>query len=131
MKNLHVVSGIFFMLGIIFCIIGGLQGDFRIGIFLVFPFVIGSGLVPLVGLLFIIIAFFLFTLGLSPKTYLSEPTTSSQNNEKQKPAMRGGGIALLGPIPIIVGSSWKITLALILAAIVLILLVFFLFYFSL
>jgi len=44
--------------------------------------------------------------------------------------MKGGGIVLLGPIPIIIGSSWKITLALILAAIVLILVVFFLFYFS-
>jgi len=130
MKRLDVLSGIFLVLGIIFFLISGLQGNLRAGIFLIFPFVIGSGLYAILGLLFLILAFFLFILRFSPKTSLSEPTTSSQDNRGKKPTMKGGGVVLLGPIPIIVGSSWKITLALILAAIVFILVVFFLFYFS-
>jgi len=130
MNRLHILSGIFLVLGIIFLLLSGLQGDLRVGIILIFPFVIGSGLYAILGLLFLILAFFLFILRFSPKTSISESTTSSQDNIKQKPTMKGGGVVLLGPIPIIVGSSWKITLALILAAIVLILVVFFLFYFS-
>jgi uncharacterized protein (TIGR00304 family) len=130
MNRLHILSGMFLVLGIIFLLLSSLQGDLRVGIFLIFPFVIGSGLYAILGLLFLILAFFLFILRFSPKTSISEPTTSSQDNIGQKPTMKGGGIVLLGPIPIIVGSSWKITLALILAAIVLILVVFFLFYFS-
>jgi uncharacterized protein (TIGR00304 family) len=130
MKRLQILSGVFLVLGIIFLLLSGLQGDLRVGIFLIFPFVIGSGLYPILGLLFLILAFFLFILRFSPKTSISELTTSSQDNRGQKPTIKGGGIVLLGPIPIIVGSSWKITFALILAAIVLILVVFFLFYFS-
>jgi len=130
MKRLHILSGIFLVLGVIFFVISGLQGDLRVDIFLIFPYVIGSGLYTVLGLLFLILAFFLFILRFRPKTSISEPTTSSQDNIGQKPTMKGGGIVLLGPIPIIIGSSWKITLALILAAIVLILVVFFLFYFS-
>ena len=130
MKRLDVVSGIFLVLGIIFFLISSLQGGLRVGIFLIFPFVIGSGLYAILGLLFLILAFFLFILRFSPETSLSEPKASSQDNRGQKPTMKGGGIVLLGPIPIIVGTSWKITLALILAALVLILTVFFLFYIS-
>jgi uncharacterized protein (TIGR00304 family) len=130
MNKFHVVSGIVFVLGIIFYIISDLQGDLRVGLFLVFPFVIGSGLYAMLGLLSLILAFFLFILGFTSRTSMSRSTLPSQDNREQKPAMKGGGVVLIGPIPIIVGSSWKITLALILATIVLILLVFFLFYFS-
>ena len=130
MKRLDIVSGIFLVLGIIFFLISSLQGGLRGGIFLIFPFVIGSGLYAILGLLFLILAFFLFILRFSPETSLSEPKASSQDNRGQKPTMKGGGIVLLGPIPNIVGTSWKITLALILAALVLILTDFFLFYIS-
>jgi uncharacterized protein (TIGR00304 family) len=130
MKRLDVVSGIFLVLGVIFFLISSLQGNLKVGVFLIFPFVIGSDFYSILGLLFLILAFFLFILRFSPKTSLSESKVSSQDNRGQKPTMKGGGIVLLGPIPIIVGTSWKITLALILAALVLILAVFFLFYFS-
>ena len=129
MKRLHAVSAMFFLLGIICCLISGLQGNLKVGFFLVFPFIIGSGYVATIGVLFIILAFLLFVLGFSPRTTISEPTGLFQDKD-EKPTVKGGGIVLLGPIPIVVGSSWKITVALILAAIVLMLLVFFLFYFK-
>jgi len=131
MKRLHIISVLCFVLGLFFLIISGLQGDLRIGVVLIFPFIIDSGPYALGGFVFLILAFFLFFLGFSPRTPVTGPTTSSQENGEQEPAIKGGGIVLVGPIPIIMGSSWKITLALILTAIVLILLVFFLFYFSL
>lgn len=130
MNKIHALSGIVFVLGIIFFIISALQGDLRGGVFLIFPFVIGSGLYAVGGFLFIILAFFLFILGFTPRTSVQEPTQLSQDISEQKPTMKGEGIVLLGPIPIIVGSSWKIALALILATIFLIVLVYFLFYFG-
>ena len=129
MKRLRIVSFVFFVLGIFFLTVGGIQGDLRVGVFFVFPFIIGSGLPALVGFLFLILAFFLFIQGFNSKVPTVGPATPPQEHGEQKPAIKGGGIVLVGPIPIILGSSWKITLALIVGAIVLILLVVFLSYF--
>jgi len=130
MTRLHIASLIFSLLGITCMIISGLQGELRVGVFLIFPFIIGFGLVALVGFLFLVLAFFMFILGFNPTIPTGELLTPAQENRERKQTIKGGGIVLVGPIPIVIGSSWKIALALILAALVLILLVYFLFYFN-
>jgi uncharacterized protein (TIGR00304 family) len=44
---------------------------------------------------------------------------------KKKTSLKGGGVVLIGPIPIVFGSSWKIALILMIVAIILILVAFF------
>jgi uncharacterized protein (TIGR00304 family) len=130
MKRLHLISLLFCILGIFFIMIGGLTGELRVGILLVFPFVVGSGPYVLVGVLSLMLALLLFILGSGQRESIEGPATSSPEESTQKPRIQGGGVVLVGPIPIIIGTSWKITLTLVLAAIGLILLVWFLFYYT-
>lgn len=130
MNKIHVGSFIVFILGIIFFIIIGLKGELHGGVFLVFPFLLGSGPYSVFGILLIILAFFLFIFGMATKPFLTDHLPTHQDIPEQKSIMKGGGIIIIGPIPIVVGSSWKITLTLILAAIFLCVLLYFLFYYG-
>ncbi len=130
MKKLRVLSIVLFVLGIVLIIMGGLEGELRVGFFLVFPFIVGSGLYVVVGFLLMLCSLFLFVLGSPTRPSLNETGSASpEEHREQKRRVEGGGVVLVGPIPIIIGSSWKITLTLILATIILVLLAFFLFTF--
>ena len=60
MNRFHVLSLICFISGIAFFIIGFLTGEAEGGIFIVFPFIVGSGIYPLLGFIFFLIAIFSF-----------------------------------------------------------------------
>ena len=118
MNRYHLLSILIFIAGIFLIILGVLTGDVQGGLFLIFPFVIGSGIYATLGILLIIASFFLFMFTISTNPIDQEPeNTTKKTNSK----IQGGGIILLGPIPIIIGSNWKITVPLIIIAIIFIL----------
>ena len=124
MNKYHIFSLASLVLGIVFFIMGFLTGDSEAGIFLIFPFISGSGVYPLLGFIFILIAIFLYPFG-----YMDKVTSFGSDGKiiDKKTSVKGGGIVLIGPIPIIFGSNWKITLVLMIVAIILIILLIFAF----
>jgi uncharacterized protein (TIGR00304 family) len=128
MNRYHIFSLICFIFGIIFFILAIFYGEAEGGIFIVFPFIVGSGIYPFLGFICFFIAIILFSFGFIQNNhrYKSDLESNGSLRVKNK-KLKGGGIVLIGPIPIIFGTSWKITLTLIILAIVIILLILFLF----
>jgi len=121
MNRFHFLSLVCFILGIAFFVVGFLTGEAEGGIFIVFPFIVGSGFFPLLGFIFIFIAIFSFMFRF---TTSKEPDENQIKNEelqpKKKTSVKGGGVVLIGPIPIVFGSNWKIVIVLMIIALILI-----------
>lgn len=128
MNKLHVLSLICLIAGIAFFVLGFLHGDVETGIFVIFPFLAGSGIYAFVGFIFIFIAILLFMFGFA--TYVRPDEFQVDYDEYQprkKISVKGGGVVLIGPIPIVFGSNWKIAVVLMILAIIIILVAFFAF----
>ena len=123
MNKYHLLSLIFFILGIISFTIGVLSGEVEAGFILIFPSIIGSGITAFLGFIFIFFAIILFMFGFTRATIPDE--YCSDEHSKTKTSVKGGGVVLIGPIPIIFGSNWKIALVMIILAIILIIITFF------
>ena len=126
MNKYHFFSLICFVIGIVFFILGFLQGDIQTGVILVFPFLAGSGIYAFAGFIFIFIAILLFMFSFKINVE-SNKLKMDQEDSQQKNKTSGGGIVLIGPIPIIFGSNWKIAVFLMVLAIIFILIAFFTF----
>jgi uncharacterized protein (TIGR00304 family) len=126
MNKYHLLSLLFFVSGGVLLALGVLSGEVETGIVIIFPFVIGSGLFALSGFIciFIGILFLMFS-------FLStiEPGGLSLEYEEEHPGRRtsvkGGGVILIGPIPVVFGTNWKIALLLMILAIIIILILLF------
>lgn len=127
MNKYHFLSLICFILGIAFFAFGILSGDVETGVFIVFPFLAGSGIYTFLGFICIFIAILLFIFGFSRSTSEDFGTNSGEQTQPKKTSVKGGGVVLIGPIPIVFGSSWKIAFILMIAAIILVLVAFFVF----
>jgi len=126
MNKFHFLSLVCLFLGIVFLFIGFILGDVEAGIFFIIPYISGSGLFGFFGFVFIIASIFLFLFGLTNfiENEINEPADSELKSRK-KTSIKGGGVILFGPIPIIFGSSWKIAIISIILAIILIIVSFF------
>jgi len=122
MNRYQILSLFFILSGIVFFVLGFLKGDVEAGIVVIFPFIAGSGVFALIGFLLIFtgILFYIFSFTID----LKDEYNNSQ--ETKKTSIKGGGVVLIGPIPIVFGSNWKITVFMIIIAIVLILVIYFL-----
>ena len=109
MNKFHFLSLICLVLGIAFLFFGFLSGFVEVGIFFIIPYISGSGLFGFFGFIFIIASFFLFLFGLTNlignENYEPE---DSEFKTRKKTSIKSGGVILIGPIPIVFGSSWKI-----------------------
>jgi uncharacterized protein (TIGR00304 family) len=118
MNKYNIFSLIFFIIAIFFFALGVFSGDVQTGFFVVFPFIAGSGLYAFLGMisLFVSILLFLFRFGLK---YPEDKKLS-----REKTSVKGGGVVLIGPIPIVFGSNWKIAFVLMIVSIILIIIAF-------
>ncbi|RLF41359.1 MAG: hypothetical protein DRN12_03400 [Thermoplasmata archaeon] len=132
MSSLRLISLFCFISGIIAIAYGVSLGEVKVGIFFIIPFLIGSGFYAFIGFLLLFIAFLLFFLGGLKEIEeieriedipisLEEPQVYEK--PKKKRFFEGGGVVLIGPIPIIFGTNIRITLAAIIMAIIFILIV--------
>jgi len=122
MNKYYTLSFLCLILGIIFFLIGIFAGDVEAGFVLIFPFLVGSGPYAVLGFLFMFIAIILFMFGFASTTRASIdlPYDKDTYDIKHKKSIKGGGVILIGPIPIVFGTSWKIAVLLMIAAIILI-----------
>ena len=120
--------------GIVMLIAAALRGEISIALILIFPVIFGSGLFAFLGMLSIVggifILFINFAIGIpigqpeQPEKDVIYPTYDTSNRKEQ---VKGGGVVLIGPIPIVFGSDTKVTNTMLILAIVLTLISVFLF----
>ena len=124
MNKYKILSLVCFILGVIFLSLGVLSGDVETGFVLIFPVLIGEGFYAFLGFIFIFLAVFLFMLGYRANIQIglppSYPHSTEEKVESKKKTITGGGVVLIGPIPIIFGSNWKIAIVMMILAIILI-----------
>lgn len=84
------------------------QGDLKVGLFLVVPYVHGTGLLPFLGFVALLAgAFLALAAGFRPV----EPPLPSAGPPREEPSgrtSRHGGFALVGPIPIVWGNDRRL-----------------------
>jgi len=130
MNKYHILSLVFFICGVVFFAIGVSSGEVETGFVIVFPFLVGSGIHAFLGFICIFIAILLFMFGfVSTAADISSLKVEEDNGyyPQKKTSVKGGGVVLIGPIPIVFGSSWKIAVIMIVLVIVLIVTAFFAF----
>ena len=126
MNKFHILSLFCFILGIIFFSLGFLQGDVEGGVIIIFPFIGGSGIYAFLGVISLFLAILFFMFGFTSTLERKELDFEYESSPpEKKTSVKGGGVVLIGPIPIVFGSNWKITLVMMIVAIILILVVFF------
>jgi uncharacterized protein (TIGR00304 family) len=116
------------IIGIVISVASIALGQMRVMLFIIFPVFYAEGLLPAVGiaLLFIgIIALFLsFFVSMTAGATRAQAETRSSDEveveEWQKPEVKGGGVVLIGPVPIIIGSDWRMAITAAILAILLI-----------
>ena len=126
MNKIQILSLICFFLGIVFFALGFFTGDVEGGIIVIFPFIAGTGIYAFLGFIFFFIASLIYLFRF--KTHIGESDKFQDDyNDKpsKKTSVKGGGVVLIGPIPIVFGSNWKIALLLMILAIMIIVLVSF------
>lgn len=105
-------AAILFALGVI-CIAAGIAlGEGKAGIFIIFPFIYGNGLLMMLGIILIFISFPLFMFSrfrFEEEVFGGEEAIAPGEIKTEKHA---GGLILIGPIPIIISSDWKTALIL-------------------
>jgi uncharacterized protein (TIGR00304 family) len=126
MNKYSKASVLCLVLSVVFFALGIATGEVEAGVFLIFPFLKGSGIYALLGFVFIFIAVLLLMFGFGRTTTESEdlPFEENKYDVEKKTSVKGGGVVLVGPIPIVFGSNWKIAVFMMILAIILIVAVF-------
>ncbi len=127
MNKHSFLSVIFFITGICLFILGFLEGEVSGGFFVIFPFIMGSGVYGSAGVLCFFIAFLFYIFSFSSKL---ETDYSTIDYEPKKTSSKWGGVVFIGPIPIVFGSSWKTALLVMIIGFVFMLILYFLFFYS-
>ncbi|MCK4455047.1 MAG: DUF131 domain-containing protein [Thermoplasmata archaeon] len=120
-KTLLIALGLF-ILGIALLAVSVAQGGGTVYLALIFPIYVGSDVWGFFGILCVIGAFFVGFLGLVPARLPAGGSDSGRQGAPPSggPEKRFGGVVMLGPVPIIVGSDVKMSMIAIVLAIVLI-----------
>ena len=113
MNRYHILSIVCFFIGIVFFVLGFFTGDVKAGFIVIIPFIAGSGIYALLGFIIIFISILLFMFGFNRPVNSEE--FSYDDGSGKKSSFKTGGVILIGPIPIVFGSNWKIALAMMIA----------------
>ncbi len=132
MNRYHISAFILAICGLVLMGYSVASGEGSASVVLFIPVFHGSGLLAFLGVLSIMAAVFLVFVGFmiqagGPEGYEDRQAPQTTRPKAQK-TVKGGGVVLIGPIPIIFGSDAKTTAILIILAVVLIITVALLFY---
>ena len=121
MNKFQIISLLCFIIAGFLFILGFLSEEVSGGFVIIFPIIIGTGIYSFFAMLLIIIGFITWFFG-SVSINIEEEFKLSKSDENlpEKRKIKGGGLVFIGPIPIIFGSNWKITLVLMLVALIII-----------
>lgn len=111
-----------FVLGVGTLVYAGVRGELRVGLFLVVPFVVGTGPWGALGMLLLMAAAVLGVLGAARGMGAMAPDEAGERRVER----RSGGVVLLGPIPIVWGSDRRSLAWMIAAGVALLVLAFWL-----
>jgi uncharacterized protein (TIGR00304 family) len=129
LNRMRAVSILMIAASAILLALAAIRGELEIALVVIIPVIMGSGPLSLVGGL--LLFFGLLVLLLS---YLGVPCRRDEDFEPRVDQLEGvssskvGGVVLVGPIPIIFGSDWRMaSLAIILAMVLIIIAILLLF----
>ena len=129
MNRYQSLASILFIFFILFIIAGLIIGEISFGIAVFIPFLIGSGIYAFLGFFCLILAIILYMIGfVRSEPSQHPPPYDSYEPDSRKHVVKTGGVILIGPIPIVFGSNWKITVFMIMVAILFFLLLYIYFY---
>lgn len=121
MNKYHLFSSMFLIVGIVFFSMGVLSGGIEAGFVVFIPFLAGSGIYAFLGFIFVLIATILFMFSFSSIVKSNDfQVDFDEQQPSKKTSIKGGGIVLIGPIPIVFGSNWKIAVILMVLALIII-----------
>lgn len=127
------IASIAFLSGIA-CIFAGVAlGEGKVGIFIIFPFIYGSGWLMLAGMILIFISFPVFMLSqfrATWKTYGKYDYGTDVEYGDARTRKRAGGLILIGPVPIVISSDRRLSLILMAVGMIFALIFFIMFFFS-
>jgi len=113
----RTISMILILAGVIFLAIAAATGEIELAIVLIFPVIWGSGIFAVLGILLIFLGFF---LGIATVHFRSAGTDVEGGTRFQEEGrIKGAGVILIGPLPIVLGSDKTSTILVISLAIVL------------
>lgn len=107
---------ILFIFAIIAFIFAFIEGELKAGIFIIFPFVYGSGFFSFIGIILLFTSFITFF------------AFSFKRVEEVEIKESKGGIILIGPFPIIISDSLKTAFILLLISMIIFVVFLFLFF---
>jgi uncharacterized protein (TIGR00304 family) len=110
------------------------QGEGNAGVFVIFPVFYGSGLFAFLGVLCVMGAMILGFMGFAEQAATKqgpEPRSPQKAQGKPQRSVKGGGVVLIGPIPIVFGSDPKSAVVLVVLALIIMVAAIILIYFSL
>ncbi len=126
---------IFILIGFVFFALSAYTGEGGVALFLIFPVFYSSGIFGFLAILLIFLGFFLMFL--SPFWSMQKmsrgedvyytPIENFEQKVDKKTEKRFGGVVLIGPIPIIFGSDKNMAITSILAAILFLIAIVFIF----
>jgi len=126
MKKLGMFSLLLFFIGVASLFVGFISGELESGLFLIFPILIGSGPFAFLGFVCIFLsimsALLFFPNRINNVNY--EDLEINNTIKEGKTSIKAGGIAFIGPIPIVLASNWKITIFLLIVSTIFLLMLF-------
>ncbi len=139
MNRYHLLAIILLICGIISLGYSVASGEGSAGVVVFIPVFFGSGVFSFIGVLCIMAAIFLAFFGFAKGTFQDEgidepqghrasPSSPSSQSPRPQKSIKGGGVVLIGPIPVVFGSDAKTAMILMVLAIILIVIVIILFY---
>ncbi len=128
----RLIEFIFFIAGILILGYGVIQQEISVGIVVFFPFVIGSGPYIAISIMMFFCAMIVLLHSFSEeirtiqKPRSERDTLSDETKDSyDTPPMKTGGIILIGPIPIVFGSTKKMVVSLLFLTLLLLVIITF------
>ncbi|MFQ6107289.1 MAG: DUF131 domain-containing protein [Thermoplasmata archaeon] len=120
MRRLLVLAAGLVLIGIGLLAVSVTQGGGTVSLFLIFPVYVGSDIWGFLGILCLIVSFFLGFFGYASRLPAESPPSPGQAAPPaREPERKFGGVIMLGPVPVIIGSDMKMSIIAIVLAIVL------------